>query len=293
MARSPLRWQTTFLPLVLSALILPNTASPAEPATTYTQDPIFYIPFHVDQLDPQFAEQVQLFVSGDQSRSWQLYQTKQLSEERFLFRAGVDGEFWFAIKSGEPGDTGSNANEVQPELIVVLDRAAPAVEFTAEPSPQRDISLQYTIEEAHLAKQGVQIEYRSGDDALWTMVPTSPSLQASGATQWQGTAHWLAVGQQAAHTVRLTVTDRAGNTTVVERSVDLTAALPLVASEPPIAAGSKMFPPDPPSDGGSPMAPLPAINPPTARQNTSTPSAQGWQPSNASFRTTAARSTEQ
>ena len=76
--------------------------APAAPGTIYyTRQTLFAIPFHMDRPDRILREpvQVQLYVSGDRGASWQLYAKAEPARQQFLFRAGVDGEFWFLLRT--------------------------------------------------------------------------------------------------------------------------------------------------------------------------------------------------
>ena len=80
------------------------TAPPVLPEPIVTRQPVFAIPFRVERADNPARQpvEVQLLVSTDRGARWQLYAQVPPTQQHFLFRAGGDGEYWFAIRTVEP-----------------------------------------------------------------------------------------------------------------------------------------------------------------------------------------------
>ena len=81
----------------------------------------------MDRLDDPARQpvEVQLFVSGDRGAHWNLYSKAPPTQQNFLFRAGSDGEFWFAIR------TIDRAGQVRPETI-----STPGLRVLVDTRPQ-------------------------------------------------------------------------------------------------------------------------------------------------------------
>ena len=82
--------------LAFQVLLAPNMFQANE--TLITKNDTFFVPF-TTPLDEHQASVVELFVSGDQGENWTLYQQRGPAENRFSFRAGADGEYWFSIRT--------------------------------------------------------------------------------------------------------------------------------------------------------------------------------------------------
>ncbi len=92
----------------------PTPASaPALPEPVVARQSLFKLPFQVRPVNDPARQpvSVQLYVSGDRGAHWNLYAKAPPTQEHFLFRAGADGEYWFAIR------TVDRAGQVQPETI--------------------------------------------------------------------------------------------------------------------------------------------------------------------------------
>jgi hypothetical protein len=96
---------------------------PALPEPITTQQPMFAIPFRVDRGDDPARQpvEVQLLVSTDRGTHWQFYARAQPTEQRFMFRAGVDGEYWFAIRTVDRSGRTRPETIAGPGLRVLVD----------------------------------------------------------------------------------------------------------------------------------------------------------------------------
>ena len=89
------------------------TAPPILPELIVTRQPVFAIPFRVERAENPARQpvEVQLLVSTDRGARWQLYAQVPPAQQQFLFRAGGDDEYWFAIR------TVDGSGQVRPETI--------------------------------------------------------------------------------------------------------------------------------------------------------------------------------
>jgi len=117
------------------------------PELIATRQPLFAIPFRVERSsDPAWQPvEAQLYVSTDRGAHWRLYTKVPTAQKHFTFRAGGDGEYWFAICTADrSGQTRPKTIET-PGLRVLVDTKAPEVNRGTAPfssnenrdSPQR------------------------------------------------------------------------------------------------------------------------------------------------------------
>ena len=107
------------------------------PAPIVTQQRLFAIPFHVNQVNDPARQPVemQLYVSADHGTHWDLYTKAQPTQQHFVFRAADDGEYWFAIR------TVDRAGHLWPETItdpgvrVTIKARTPELKPVVQPSP--------------------------------------------------------------------------------------------------------------------------------------------------------------
>ena len=88
----------------------------AEPVSA-TRQTTFSIPFTVDESAGDVAE-VQLHVSNDGGQTWQLYARQKPADTRFHFRAGGEGEYWFASRTVDHAGRGMPENIIRPQSRV-------------------------------------------------------------------------------------------------------------------------------------------------------------------------------
>jgi hypothetical protein len=106
----------------------PPPTAPGAPAPVYTRQTLFAIPFRIDRPDRITAEpvEVQLYVSGDRGGHWDLYRKTAPARGQFLFRAGMDGEYWFAVRTLDRSGKIRPEGPYVPELKVIVDTRSAA-----------------------------------------------------------------------------------------------------------------------------------------------------------------------
>ena len=121
----------------LAVAVLAEVGADASTAPTNLPKPVvmrqslFAIPFRVDQGGNPARQpvEVQLHVSTDHGTHWQLYAKAPPTQQRFLFRVGGDGEYWFAIR------TVDRSGQAQPESI-----AGPGLRVLVDTKPAKPIA---------------------------------------------------------------------------------------------------------------------------------------------------------
>jgi len=204
--------------LVLSALLAQLPAGPAPatlslPELIATRHPVFAIPFRVDPpADPaRQPTEVQLYVSDDRGAHWQLYAKAPVAEQRFMFRAGADGEYWFVIR------TLDRSGQLRPETIgapglrVLVDTLRPAFKLTARRVESKQVSIHWEIEESHLKPNSLSVQYRALPNGPWQQVAIDRQDPAGTATPTAGDATFALKPGEGDIQIRGEVADTAGN----------------------------------------------------------------------------------
>ena len=92
----------------------------------------FSIPFEIGESAHAIRE-VELFFSQDRGKRWQLVARQPVESGKFAFRADVDGEYWFAFRTGTPAGTPTSTPSF-PELRVLVDTRNPVMVPSPQPS---------------------------------------------------------------------------------------------------------------------------------------------------------------
>ncbi|MCA9271195.1 MAG: hypothetical protein KDA41_22085, partial [Planctomycetales bacterium] len=135
-----MRAASVLIALVSVALCLPAAcAQQATGASTdrplATRQNFFTIPFTAPAGRTGAPLEVQLFVSSDHGRNWQLYGRQQPGAGKFQFRAGSDGEYWFASRTIDAQGIPQPTQAHQAELKVVVDTTSPQLDLEATIGP--------------------------------------------------------------------------------------------------------------------------------------------------------------
>jgi len=122
-------------------------ATRVSPGLTTLRQSVFAIPYRIDRTaDPaRQPVEVQLHVSTDRGAHWQLYSKAPPTQQYFMFRAGGDGEYWFAIR------TVDRSGQVRPESITgpglrVRVEAQPPDAKPAAPKPPPHTAARFEVQ---------------------------------------------------------------------------------------------------------------------------------------------------
>ncbi len=143
------------------------------------------------------------------------------------------------VSSGSPfapaRDTPDQPLEVHdPELKVIVDTRAPQVELNLVRDPAGQVGVEWTAEDRHVDPGSLQFEWYDSASRAWRPFEVTPPTQLS-ANRLRGTAAVPVPDVQASARVRLRLSDRAGNATLLERQV---AATPPTSTPPPTESNS-------------------------------------------------------
>ncbi len=187
-----------------AALMWSTVAWAQQPQAIVTNQPGFRIPYRFDQAEMKRlrAKEIRLFLSRNGGLEWQHVQTVAPEAGRFDFKAAVDGEYWFAVRTLDgTNQLHPDANVVEPGLVVIVDRIQPDLQLLLQQSEAGKVQLSWSVSDANLDPTKLSLEFSQGG-ANWQ--PVSVKAQAAGQTSWS-----VPNGGQVS--VRGSATDRAGN----------------------------------------------------------------------------------
>jgi len=190
-----------------------NRPLPKPMVTRHTR---LHIPFAVNK-SVQEATEVQLYVSVNQGKDWEIYDRQQAAQGHFDFRAPREGAYWFCSRTMDANQKLWPQGDKHPELIIVVDITQPRMQLNSTPLPDGRIQLQWTIHDANLQPDSFQISSQGSAEASWKPIPTEPLTTAATPGTYQGTATWQPSMTTASLMVQATVRDQAGNQSQIRR----------------------------------------------------------------------------
>lgn len=211
-----LRMVCGFTALACSTLVSSAETWAQQPNAIFTNQPGFRIPYRFDQAEMRRlrAKEIRLFLSRNGGLEWQHVQTVAPEAGRFDFKAAVDGEYWFAVRTLDgAGQLHPDANVVEPGLVVNVDRTAPDLQLLLQQLEPGKVQLSWSVSDANLDPTKLTLEFSQGG-ANWQ--PVSIKAQSAGQTNWS-----VPTGGQVS--VRGSATDRAGNVGSAQTSVAVQA----------------------------------------------------------------------
>ncbi len=187
----------------------------------FTNEEVFFVPFATaNSASDEAPKMVELFVSADRGGNWTLYQQRNPSEGRFSFRAGADGEYWFAVRT-IPATGNVNSTPIQkPEMIVVVDREQPRLEIATQLTPGGEIYAEWQVTDSSIAPSDFILEYKTPGEEWQEVQIHSRSMILKQGTLI-GRASWRPLGSLPELSVRAQIRDKAGNAAMVERVIAL------------------------------------------------------------------------
>ncbi|MEW4454415.1 hypothetical protein AB1L30_17200 [Bremerella sp. JC817] len=213
----------------------------------------FGIPYQVDA--PNTTPEVQLMVSNDQGVNWVGYQRQSSRQDRFVFQASSDGEYWFAIRTFDNSGRPTNASPVmKPELKVAIDTQTPVINLEVEALDSGEVIAKWTVRDKAIDASQIRLSYQTSQQSPFQQVQIDPSqaYQANGIIA--GETRWFPIATDRVMLVRLDANDKAGNVGFSQQSV----AVPLVAQRPRWNGVSRPLP----GQDGQPSNPLAGGNVP-------------------------------
>jgi hypothetical protein len=263
--------------VVLGCALWSASLGPASDLS-YINEREFQIPITLPE-DPGFLaeiEQLFLYVSTDEGKTWRQEAVASPHDKYFPFYARQDGAYWFnvAVQNKAKRTFPADISSVPPALKVVVDTKRPLVKFLSTDRFGDQVTVSWDIQDENLDLNSCRLEYSTGEPGLWHSVPL-PAESVTGKKTWT-------VSHTGKVTVRMTVSDLAGNVTTA--TADLGSGSEATALGQPPAPMSPGRPPQPTVDSPygsgwqaypSPAEP-PRPTPLTARTESTTRTSRGW-----------------
>lgn len=238
--------------VALLALAAAGQAAPDKAYCINTRDPKIPIILPADPARRAEIDQLFLYVSSDEGRTWQQIAVASPTQEAFPFFAQADGSYWFNVsimdkrKRMDPPDVSA----VPPALKIVVDTRKPIVRIHSLERQADTATVAWEVQDENLDLSSFRLEYRTSESPTWYMVPISP-VSASGQKRWP-------VSAPGPLYLRLQVQDHAGN-------------MGMAQAELPGEGGAVTT-----TSGFSPSAPASPVRPPMAA-NTGTFPSHNWE----------------
>ena len=219
-------WLEPLSRLFVSLALLGQTAATAPPATPeplVTRQSVFAIPFRVDRVDDPTRQPVelQLYVSTDRGTRWQLYSKVQPSQQHFLFRAGGDGEYWFAIRTVDGSGRVRPETITGPGLRVLIDTVAPVLKLTAQRNPAGPVIVRWEINKPNIKPGSLTIQYRASAAESWRPAPIERQGPKNPGTPQAGQLAFWPKPEASAIQIRAEVSDTAGNSATAQTELKM------------------------------------------------------------------------
>lgn len=166
----------------------------------------FQIPIRIQASRRDEIKELQLYVSRDQGRTWDLVAKATPDKDNFPYYAPSDGTYWFSVavvdQKGQQDPRDIMKAPVGQRIVV--DTVKPDVRITASERRGDEIVVRWEARDENADFSTLKVEYRTADAAggLWSQANATPS--ASGETTFRASANGPVM-------VRVTVQDQAGN----------------------------------------------------------------------------------
>ncbi|RCS41461.1 hypothetical protein DTL42_23185 [Bremerella cremea] len=204
-----------------------TTAPQQEKAPILVRQTEFGIPFKVDA--PNETPQVQLMVSNDRGANWVGYQRQSSRQDRFVFTARNDGEYWFAIRTFDASGRATDSSAFfQPELKVAVDTQTPVVTLDVQALETGEVIAKWVIKDPAIDPQQIRLSYQTSAASPYqpVQIDASKAYQSEGILA--GETRWFPLATERVMLVRLEAYDKAGNAGAAQQSL----SVPLIAQRP-------------------------------------------------------------
>lgn len=228
------------------------------PPAIVTSQTQFEIPFRTDDLQGRLVE-VQLYVSTDLGKSWNVYARQSPITTRIPFQSVGDGEYLFALKTLDRDGRLLPTGPPIPTLRMVIDTVQPELALQVEPDKSGRIAIAWRSTDQNLDKNTLRISYRSNGANLpntWLPLGTGKPItsdQAADATLFQDRVTWFPDTTADAIVLKAEIQDFAGNLVTTYQPVglgNLRSSVPAALLRG--GQANSLTPPDPALSGSSP-----------------------------------------
>ncbi len=172
----------------------------------------FQIDYQVDDIGPSGVSRIEFFITQDEGKKWWKYGDDVDRQSPFPIQVPQDGTYGFAMRvhSGVGLAADPPSPGMKPEMVVIVDQTAPALELLpirqGKGASLNKLFIQWNHHDEHPAAKPVALYYSASPDGPWEAI--------SGWLPDEGRYIWT-VGNAVPMKVylRLTARDAAGNLT--------------------------------------------------------------------------------
>jgi hypothetical protein len=193
------------------------------PPVVRTNNRTFAIPFRLPKSQDPDADaapqRVVLNVSRDLGATWAAAGEASPMAGSFTFTADVDGEYWFRLRAVDR--RGRSRGGEGPDIRVLVDAAGPRLAARLWKGPDGEILCRYAATDDSLRLDSLVVEYRGSEDKGWKHVAADAVLARETPAHLVGETIWWAGEKVEQLVVRITISDRSGNQTVRQFSLEL------------------------------------------------------------------------
>jgi hypothetical protein len=207
------------------ALAAPGQAAPND--VSFMNEREFQIPITLP-ADPAFQaeiDQLFLWVSTDEGRTWKQEAVASPKDKNFPFRANRDGSYWFNVsvqdkkKQSYPADVSA----APPALKVLIDTKKPLVKLVAAEQMGDQVNVAWELRDENLDLGSFRLEYATADAPNWVVMPVQQPTLA-------GQRRWT-VATPGTVMVRVQVQDAAGNVGMAQQEVTKEGAAAVLSAQ--------------------------------------------------------------
>lgn len=213
----------------------------------------FQIPIRIQQERKNDIKELVLYVSKDRGKTWEISSRALPSQEAFTHYAKEDGNYWFSVvivdHKGNQEPREVHAGTVGQKVAV--DTQKPEISMKVEKQGE-EIRVKWSAKDANLDLKSMKLDCKieGNDGNEWLPISIKPAAEGTGTFKVQGGG---------GITVRMQVTDLAGNYTSIIEDIGDKKAESLVAV--PAAKNSQIPPMEPfkgnPTQDKSVFTPVP------------------------------------
>lgn len=140
-------------------------------STSFQSTPIQYlpfahfaIPFDIDRTG-RLPQEVHLWVSADQGKSWLKYASNSPDKRSFEFQAAAEGEYLFAVQTQD--DRGASALAAAPPMRILVDTTKPLLQLNADINSAGRLIVEYRIEDRFLSEDSIKLSMALDGNMQW------------------------------------------------------------------------------------------------------------------------------
>jgi hypothetical protein len=198
------------------------TEAPGLPPVVRTNNRTFAIPFRLPKSQDPDADatpqRVVLEVSKDLGGTWSAAGESSPTAGSFTYTADVDGEYWFRLRAIDR--KGRSRGGEGPDIRVLVDAAGPRLAARLWKGPDGEIVCRYAAADDSLRLDSLVVEYRGKEDRGWKSVAADAVLARETPAHLVGETIWWAGEKVEQLIVRIAISDRSGNQTVRQFSLE-------------------------------------------------------------------------